>query len=189
MGLDALLVEVVHGRHVAGHGEHALGGRLAPFVLVAVEGVGQVVEEPGEGLGELVADVPDPRRGEHDRDTLAVHLDRVVRVVALDERTGAADGHLIEDVEEGLGGQVLGILGHGLAEVLAHGRHAHVGEFGVGSDEESQQVVEVHEAVVHRGCGDHHDLLGRGAGQQPPEGLGAQGRGVAQVVGLVDDNK
>ena len=81
--------------------------------------------------------------------------------------------------------QVLRFLGHGLGEMVPHRRYSLIGEGGIVAQEEAQLVIQIHEAVVDRGGGQQHQLLGWGALQQTPQRLGALGARVAQVMGLV----
>ena len=148
--------------------------------------MGKPVEEAGHYLIEVVVHLVNPGSGEHNGLLLPANLDGVVGVEALDERPGAAHGHRVQHVEQVLGGEIVGVESHRIGEVVAQRADAGIGKRSIVAQEVAQQVIQVPQAVVHRGGGEHHQLLGRRAGQQLAQCVGPLGAGVAEIVGLVD---
>jgi hypothetical protein len=111
-------------------------------------------------------------------------------VVLLDEPAVAAHGHGIDQREQDLLSEFLGIARAGPDEELPQRRdsQARSPEGGVVASEEHDQVVQIPEAVVHRRRGEEHEVLLRAA-QQPVEGCVPRRVGVPERVGFVHDHQ
>ena len=193
-GLD-VVGDRVAARHVAGHGQAAGHRRLsrAPLLGIGVgglEGGDHRVEERVAGGVELVVDALDARGRELDRDVPAGRVaDRRARVVALDEAPSAPHGDLVEEREQVRRRQRLRVLGLRLPDVPEQARDAPARERGVVLDEVADERVQVQERVVDRGRGHEDELLRVRAREQPADHVCPRGRGVPQVVRLVDHDQ
>src|SRR5690606_42123378 len=115
---------------------------------LTVDGVRQSFEEPGQDLVEVVIHLVNNGLREGNRDLQAVDTDAITRVVALDEMAGSPDRDLIEDVEQPIRGELVGIERHRLSEVIAEAGDPCRRKRSIVLEEVAQEVIEVSEAVV-----------------------------------------
>ena len=80
-------------------------------------------------------------------------------VVVADEPAGPAHRDRVEDVEQVLRGQVIGVQLVDRLEMRGQAGEADLGELVIVHDEVRQQRVEIPERVVHRRRGQQHDRL------------------------------
>ena len=130
--------------------------------------MGKAGEETRQHRIEVVGHLLDPRCGKHDGNYLSVDLDRVVRVIGLDERSRTSNRDSVEDVKQEFGRKVVRVHRHGIGEVIPQGANTRVGERRVVLDEVGEQVIKVPKSVIDRRRGKKDQILWRDARQKAP---------------------
>lgn len=126
-----------------------------------------------EGHGHLGAARPD---------------DPVVRVILLHEMPRPPHRHCVEHVKKNVGPQVVRIFLRSFLEPFFQRPDAAIRKRRIVPNEQGQQIVQVPQRVVdRRGC-QQHQLFGRLAQQQPPQGCRAACLRVAERLRLVHDD-
>ena len=92
-------------------------------------------------------------------------LDGIVRIVALHKMPCASHRGGIQQVEEHIRREIVGIHPHRVQESLFDRTDTDAGEGCVIANEVRQQAIQVHQGVVHRRSRHQHQLFGRCAHQ------------------------